>query len=159
MPRTPAGSSREGRQAGGRREGPRGAEAEAHAPAILAILAPYVRKRVVEQVKAVWLIVLYLIAFQTLLLDLPIFGATVISFGIVLVVVGLTFFMEGLLLGLMPLGELIGIRLPQKSRLPTILAFAFILGVGATFAEPAVGILKVAGSSVKAGTRRCSSCS
>lgn len=117
---------------------------------VLAILGPYVRKRLVEQVKAVWLIVLYLIAFQTLLLDIPIFGAAVIAVGIVLVVVGLTFFMEGLLLGLMPLGELIGIKLPQKSRLPTILTFAFILGVGATFAEPAVGILKVAGSTVKA---------
>jgi hypothetical protein len=117
---------------------------------VLAILGPYVRKRLIEQVKAVWLIVLYLIAFQTLLLDIPIFGASVIAVGIVMVVVGLTFFMEGLLLGLMPLGELIGIRLPQKSRLPTILTFAFILGMGATFAEPAVGILKVAGSTVKA---------
>lgn len=133
-------------------------EANVHAPGklklplgqVLAILGPYVRRRIVEQVKAVWLIVLYLIAFQTLLLDIPIFGAAVISVGIVLVVIGLTFFMEGLLLGLMPLGELIGIRLPQKSRLPTILAFAFILGMGATFAEPAVGILKVAGSTVKA---------
>lgn len=119
-------------------------------PQVLAILGPYVRRRIGEQVKAVWLIVLYLIAFQTLLLEIPIFGATVIAAGVVLVVVGLTFFMEGLLLGLMPLGELIGIRLPQKSRLPTILVFAFILGVGATFAEPAVGVLKVAGSSVKA---------
>jgi Protein of unknown function (DUF1538) len=129
-----------------------------HAPAkvklplrqVLGILGPYVRRRLTEQVKAVWLIVLYLIAFQTLLLEIPIFGAAVIAAGVVLVVVGLTFFMEGLLLGLMPLGELIGIRLPTKSRLPTILLFAFILGVGATFAEPAVGVLKVAGSTVKA---------
>lgn len=117
---------------------------------VLGILGPYVRKRLTEQVKAVWLIVLYLIAFQTLLLEIPIFGAAVIAGGVVLVVVGLTFFMEGLMLGLMPLGELIGIRLPQKSRLPTILLFAFILGVGATFAEPAIGVLKVAGSTVKA---------
>lgn len=117
---------------------------------VLAILGPYLRKRVVEQVKAVWLIVLYLIVFQTLLLGIPISGAVVIAIGVVLVVVGLTFFMEGLLLGLMPLGELIGVKLPQKSRLPTILLFAFVLGVGATFAEPAVGILKVAGASVKA---------
>jgi hypothetical protein len=117
---------------------------------VLQIIGPYVRKRTVEQLKAVWLIVLYLIVFQTLLLGIPIFGAVAIALGVVLVVVGLTFFMEGLLLGLMPLGELIGIKLPQKSRLPTILLFAFILGVGATFAEPAVGILKVAGSSVKA---------
>lgn len=117
---------------------------------VLEILGPWVRRRISEQVRAVWLIVLYLVAFQTLLLGIPIFGAAVIALGVALVVVGLTFFMEGLLLGLMPLGEMIGIRLPQKSRVPTILAFAFILGVGATFAEPAVGILKVAGSTVKA---------
>jgi hypothetical protein len=115
---------------------------------VLGILGPYVRRRLLEQVKAVWLIVLYLIAFQTLLLGIPIFGAAVVAVGIVLVVVGLTFFMEGLLLGLMPLGELIGIRLPQKSKLPVILAFAFILGVGATFAEPAIGVLRIAGSTV-----------
>lgn len=117
---------------------------------VLGILGPYVRRRLVEQVKAVWLIVLYLIAFQTLVLGIPIASAAVVAAGIVLVVVGLTFFMEGLLLGLMPLGELIGLRLPQKSKLPTILAFAFVLGVGATFAEPAVGVLKIAGSTVKA---------
>jgi hypothetical protein len=117
---------------------------------VLAVLAPYLRQRLLEQVKAVWLIVLYLVVFQTLVLGIPVFGAGVIALGIVLVVVGLTFFMEGLLLGLMPLGEAIGVKLPQKSRLPTILAFAFVLGVGATFAEPAIGVLKVAGASVKA---------
>lgn len=115
---------------------------------VLGILGPYVRRRLLEQVKAVWLIVLYLIAFQTLILDIPIHGAAVVAVGIALVVVGLTFFMEGLLLGLMPLGELIGIRLPQKSKLPVILAFAFVLGVGATFAEPAIGVLRIAGSTV-----------
>jgi hypothetical protein len=117
---------------------------------VLQILGPYLRQRVMEQIRSVWLIVLYLVVFQTLLLGLPIFGAAVIAIGVVLVVIGLTFFMEGLMLGLMPLGELIGIKLPQKSKLPTILLFAFVLGVGATFAEPAVGVLKVAGSSVKA---------
>ncbi|MCU0929597.1 MAG: DUF1538 domain-containing protein [Burkholderiaceae bacterium] len=117
---------------------------------VLGLLGPYVRRRLGEQVKAVWLIVLYLVAFQTLVLDIPIFGASIVALGIVLVVVGLSFFMEGLLLGLMPLGEMIGVRLPQKSRLPTILLFAFVLGVGATFAEPAVGVLKAAGASVKA---------
>jgi len=117
---------------------------------VLGILWPYLRRRLLEQIKAVWLIVLYLVAFQTLLLGIPIAGAAAIAIGIVLVVVGLMFFMEGLLLGLMPLGELIGVKLPQKSKLPVILAFAFILGAGATFAEPAVGVLKVAGSTVRA---------
>ena len=48
----------------------------------------------------------------------------------------------------MPLGETCGIRLPQKTVLPVIPLFAFILGLGATFAEPAIGVLKSAGSSV-----------
>lgn len=117
---------------------------------VLGILAPYAGKRVMEQLRAVWLIVLYLIAFQRLLLDIPLSGASLIALGVAMVIVGLTFFMEGLLLGLMPLGETIGIRLPQKSKLPAILLFAFVLGAGATLAEPAIGVLKVAGSSVKA---------
>lgn len=114
------------------------------------MLVPYVKRRFVEQVKAVWLIVLYLIIFQNIVLGIAIVQASIVSLGIVLVVTGLTFFMEGLLLGLMPLGETIGIKLPTKSKLPVILIFAFILGVGATFAEPAIGVLKVAGASVKA---------
>lgn len=116
----------------------------------MGMIYPYLKKRILEQIQAVWLIVIYLVAFQTLVLRIPIAEASVISLGIVLVVSGLTFFMEGLLLGLMPLGETIGIKLPEKSKLPVILIFSFILGVGATFAEPAIGVLKAAGSSVTA---------
>ncbi|MDD2619408.1 MAG: DUF1538 domain-containing protein [Syntrophomonadaceae bacterium] len=116
----------------------------------MGMIFPYVVNRVAEQIKAVWLIILYLIVFQTLVLGIPIATSSVISVGVVLVVFGLTFFMEGLMLGLMPLGEIIGVKLPQKSPLPVILIFALLLGIGATFAEPAIGVLKVAGSSVKA---------
>lgn len=116
----------------------------------MGLIIPYFQKRVVEQLKAVWLIVIYLVAFQSLILRIPVAEASVIALGIVLVIMGLTFFMEGLLLGLMPLGETIGIKLPEKSKLPVILVFAFILGFGATFAEPAIGVLKAAGSAVKA---------
>lgn len=116
----------------------------------LGMIAPYVKKKIIEQIKAVWLIVLYLIVFQIFILGIPVAEASVISVGIILVIAGLAFFMEGLFLGLMPLGEVIGVKLPQKSKLPVILSFSFILGVGVTFAEPAVGVLKIAGSSVKA---------
>lgn len=114
------------------------------------MLMPYAKAKVMEQVKAVAVIITYLILFQTLVLGIPIAQAAVIAAGLALVIAGLTFFMEGLMLGLMPLGETIGIKLPQKSKLPVILTFSFILGVGATFAEPAIGVLKAAGSSVKA---------
>ena len=114
------------------------------------LLIPYVKKRITAQIQSVALIVVYLICFQVMILNIAISEANIVAIGIAVVVLGLALFMEGLFLGLMPLGEVIGIKLPQKTVLPITLAFAFILGIGATFAEPAIGILKAAGTSVKA---------
>ena len=66
---------------------------------------------------------------------------------------GTSLFMEGLRLGLMPLGETLGSTLPRKKIagipcLPASLAFGFVLGAFATFAEPAIGVLRAAGSGV-----------
>ncbi len=114
------------------------------------ILWPYVKRNFMNQVEGIWFIVAYLIIFQLLILQLPIVYAAMIAVGIFVVAVGLMFFMEGLRLGLMPLGEEIGSTLPKNSRMPVILTFAFLLGVGATFAEPAIAVLKAAGAGVKA---------
>jgi hypothetical protein len=114
------------------------------------ILLPYIKNKIVEQLKAVALIVLYLILFQLLILRIPISEAVTISIGVGLVIFGLAFFMEGLMLGIMPLGETCGLKIPQKLKLPAIIVFAFLLGFLATFAEPAIGILQQAGFSVKA---------
>ncbi|MEO0445558.1 MAG: DUF1538 domain-containing protein, partial [Verrucomicrobiota bacterium] len=108
----------------------------------------YFREKAVEQIKSVWFIIAYLILFQMLLLDLPIVHSWTIAAGIAIVVIGLTFFMEGLRLGLMPFGETIGAILPRNSKLPVIMLFAFILGMAATFAEPAISVLKKAGAGV-----------
>jgi len=111
-------------------------------------LAPYIRSRLMDQVKSVWFIIAYLVLFQLIVLRLPIVHASMISVGVGIVILGLAFFMEGLNLGLMPFGEIIGATLPRKSKLYTILAFGFFLGIGATFAEPAIQVLKAAGSNV-----------
>ena len=116
----------------------------------LSLLLPYTWKRLFEQVRAVAVIVLALLAFQLLVLRIPLSQAGVIATGIALVILGLAFYMEGLFIGIMPLGETNGIMLPRKSRLPAILAFSFILGIGVTLAEPAIGVLQAAGFSVKA---------
>jgi hypothetical protein len=99
-----------------------------------ALIGPYVWKRLKEQFKSIWLILLYLVLFQTLILRMAVDEAAVIAAGLGVVIIGLALFMEGLILGLMPLGEVIGLRLPRKSKLHSILAFSFILGVGTTFA-------------------------
>ena len=115
---------------------------------IFAILWPYTREKFLEQIKSIWFIVVYLLFFQIIILGLPIVYATMIGIGIAVVAIGLTFFMEGLRIGLMPLGETLGAVLPRNSSLPIILCFSFLLGLGATFAEPAIAILRAAGAGV-----------
>lgn len=112
------------------------------------MLLPYCKAKLLEQIVAVLPIVLYLIFFQSVVLGLSIADSSVIALGIGLVILGLAFFMEGLLLGIMPLGEILGIKLPIKTGTAMIIAFSFILGFGATYAEPSIAILKASGSSV-----------
>ena len=119
----------------------------------ISILLSFSKDKVVEQIQCVWFIILYLIVFQVLVLGLPIVYSLMIAVGIMIVIVGLAFFMEGLRLGLMPLGETLGSTLPRKKIfgipcLPASLAFGFVLGAFATFAEPAIGVLRAAGSGV-----------
>ena len=101
----------------------------------LRIIAPYVKRNFLNQVEGIWFIVAYLIVFQLLILQLPIVYASMIALGIFIVAIGLMFFMEGLRLGLMPLGEVIGSVLPQNSKLPVILVFAFLFGECRSHAE------------------------
>ena len=73
-------------------------------------------------------------------------------FGLIAVVIGLAVFMEGLSTGLMPFGTLIGDNLPKKASMFVVLIIIGILGVGVTFAEPAIGALQAFGSSVDVNT-------
>ena len=112
------------------------------------LLAPYFNVRLIEQVKAVFPLAIYLVLFQILILRQPIQEALLITGGLGAVIFGLMVFMEGLKLGLMPFGEIIGTNLPKKSPLPVVLLIAFLLGIGVTFAEPAIGALQAVGSIV-----------
>ena len=115
---------------------------------IAALLRPYVSVRFMEQFKAVVPLALYLALFQILILRQLIDDSWVVTGGLFAVILGLMFFMEGLKLGLMPFGELIGHTLPRKSPLPLVLFITLLLGIGVTFAEPAIGALKTAGQNV-----------
>ena len=112
------------------------------------ILSSYFGDKIKEQLPSVLPIVLYLFLFQLAVLRMPVAGAASIVAALVLVILGLAFFMEGLKFGLMPLGSIIGNTLPKKAGAALILGFSFLLGVGATLAEPAVGVLKAAGANV-----------
>ncbi|MFQ5432348.1 MAG: DUF1538 domain-containing protein [Nitrospinota bacterium] len=112
------------------------------------LLTPYVSVRLLTQIRAVVPLALYLMIFQLLILRQTVLDQWIIMGGILAVIAGLMIFMEGLKLGLMPFGEVIGHNLPRKSSLKTVLLIAFLLGIGVTFAEPAIGALKIVGSIV-----------
>ena len=112
------------------------------------LLAPYTFVRVLEQIKAVVPLAAYLFLFQLLILRQPIAEASTISLGLIAVIIGLAIFMEGLKTGLMPFGTIIGDTLPKKASLFVVLIIIAILGVGVTYAEPAIGALKAFGASV-----------
>jgi len=109
---------------------------------------PYFKVRLIDQIKAVLPLAIYLILFQLFILRQNVTDSWVITAGLISVIVGLMFFIEGLKVGLMPFGETIGNILPSKAKLPTVLLIAFLLGIGVTFAEPAIGALKAAGAIV-----------
>ena len=58
--------------------------------------------------------------------------------GVVIVVIGLTFFVYGLELALFPIGDALAIALAQKGSAFWLVTFAFLLGFGTTIAEPAL---------------------
>lgn len=112
------------------------------------LLQPYISVRFIEQMRAVLPLALYLLLFQILILHQEVSIPESIIIGLLAVMIGLMLFMEGLKRGLMPFGELIGKTLPAKAPLKQVLLIALLLGIGVTFAEPAIGALKSTGSIV-----------
>jgi uncharacterized membrane protein (DUF2068 family) len=76
--------------------------------------------------------------FQLVILQQPIPNFFDIMIGIGFVVIGLTLFVQGLNMGLFPVGESMAYAFASKGSLFWLLAFAFALGFGTTVAEPAL---------------------
>ena len=114
----------------------------------MALILPYSAIRIVEQIKSVLPLALYLCLFQLLILRQPVEEALALTGGLAAVILGLAIFMEGLNVGLMPFGKVIGDNLPKKASLFVVLLIIGLLGVGVTFAEPAIGALQAFGAQV-----------
>ncbi len=76
--------------------------------------------------------------FQGVVLRQPLPAVGDVLLGTLLVVLGLTFFIHGLELGLFPLGEAMAQAFARKGSVRWLLLFAFALGFGTTVAEPAL---------------------
>jgi hypothetical protein len=76
--------------------------------------------------------------FQLVVLRQPFPNLSAIIVGLVFVVLGLTLFIEGLKIGLFPIGENLAYALAKKGSLFWLLLFSFLLGFSTTIAEPAL---------------------
>lgn len=106
-------------------------------------------RRLASSLRDLLPIILVVGSFQVFVFRQPLENFAQVAAGLLLVTCGLTLFVLGLEMGMFPVGEQLAHALARKGSLPWLLVFAFALGFGTTFAEPA--LIAVAG---KAGELR-----
>ena len=89
--------------------------------------------------------------FQLVVLQQPLPNLFELLIGLALVLAGLTLFIQGLDLGLFPLGESMAHAFARKGSVFWLIAFAFALGFGTTVAEPALIAIAEEASEIAAG--------
>lgn len=110
-----------------------------------------IKETIHEVFYAVLPITAVVIVLQFTLIWLPL--ATFIQFmvGLVMVSVGLTFFLWGVQVAMLPIGEMIGAALPRMGKAWLVVLFGAILGFAATVAEPDVRVLAMQVDQVSGG--------
>lgn len=83
-------------------------------------------------------IILVVVFFQTVVIQQPFPEVGKIIYGIIFVIIGLTLFIEGLEIGLFPIGETMAYALAKKGSVFWLMTFSFALGFSTTIAEPAL---------------------
>ncbi len=92
----------------------------------------------VNAVKDLLPIVLVIAFFQVVVLQQPFPHLADTLIGVAFVILGLALFVQGLEMGLFPMGETMAQAFAKKGNLVALLSFAFALGFGTTVAEPAL---------------------
>ena len=83
-------------------------------------------------------IIVVVVFFQIVVIRQPFPELGEVIFGILLVIVGLMLFIEGLEMGLFPIGESMAYALAKKGSVFWLMVFSFLLGFSTTIAEPAL---------------------
>lgn len=83
-------------------------------------------------------VIIVILVFQLLILRQPIPDIGGMAMGLALVLLGLALFVRGLDLALFPIGETLAFSFAERGKLALLLVFSFLLGFGATVAEPAL---------------------
>ena len=83
-------------------------------------------------------IIVVVVFFQTIVIQQPFPEVGEVITGILFVIFGLMLFIEGLEIGLFPIGEAMAYALARKASLFWLMLFSFTLGFSTTIAEPAL---------------------
>ncbi|TVM19402.1 DUF1538 domain-containing protein [Oceanidesulfovibrio indonesiensis] len=97
-----------------------------------------VRRKLFEAFRDLLPIILVIAFFQAVVIQKPLPDLADVVVGGVFVVLGLMLFVQGLEMGLFPIGEQMARALARKGSAFWILLFAFLLGFATTIAEPAL---------------------
>jgi hypothetical protein len=104
---------------------------------VRSLIRPFVR-RFWTALRDLLPIIVVIIAFQALLLRQPFPDVAGLLLGTLFVVIGLMLFVQGLEMGLFPIGEAMAHAFARKGSLAWLLVFGFLLGFSTTVAEPAL---------------------
>lgn len=95
----------------------------------------------VEVSMALLPLLVFFAAFQIFMLKLPVQRVLQVGLGFILTFFGLSFFLQGVHVGFMPVGTMMGEELGNWENKWLLIPIGFVLGFTATFAEPAVSIM------------------
>ncbi len=86
-------------------------------------------------------LLVFFAAFQIFMLKLPMQRVLQVGQGFILTFFGLSFFLQGVHVGFMPVGTMMGETMGSWDNKWLLIPIGFIIGFAATFAEPAVSIM------------------
>lgn len=99
------------------------------------------KEGIIEVIQAVVPITVVVVLLQLFLISMPWLMFSRFLIGVVMIMTGMFLFLQGVKIGLLPMGEAIGAELPKRGSMIFLLFFAFVLGFMVTLAEPDVWVL------------------
>jgi hypothetical protein len=100
-----------------------------------------IKEDIIEVIQAVVPLTVLVLLLQVFLISMPWMIFSRFLIGVIMVMSGMFLFLQGVKIGLLPMGEAIGAELPKRGSMTFLLFFAFVLGFMVTLAEPDVWVL------------------
>jgi len=101
----------------------------------------YFRDKIFEVIAAIAPLVVVVIILQFAVVRMPASIFTQFLIGAIMVIIGITMFLIGTEIGILPMGKVLGAELPRRGSVVLVIGVAFLIGFVATIAEPDVIVL------------------